>query len=118
MENIFELSILFDFYGNMLTERQQEILDMHLNSDFSLGEIAEHLRISRQGVYDNIRRARITLEEFENKLELTGKFKSQKAKAEKAMKTLDSIDKSKCEKTTVKKIDSVKNDVQDIIGGF
>ena len=50
-------SMLLDFYGELLTDKQRECLDLHYNEDLSLSEIAEQLGISRQGVWDNIRRA-------------------------------------------------------------
>ena len=56
MEQLLYLSALFDFYGALLTEKQQECLKMHLFEDFSLSEIGEELGISRQAVYDNIHR--------------------------------------------------------------
>ena len=50
-------SMLLDFYGQLLTEKQRECFDLHFNEDLSLSEIAEQSGISRQGVWDNIRRA-------------------------------------------------------------
>ena len=60
-------SMLLDFYGQLLTEKQRECLDLHFNEDLSLSEIAEQSGISRQGVWDNIRRAEATLRELEEK---------------------------------------------------
>ena len=60
-------SILLDFYGALLTEKQRECFDLHYNEDLSLSEIAEQCGISRQGVWDNIRRAEATLHEIEEK---------------------------------------------------
>ena len=56
-EKSYEMTILFDFYGDILTEKQQELFDLYYNEDLSLGEIAEHLGITRQGVRDGIVRA-------------------------------------------------------------
>lgn len=58
VEDIHEIVVLLDFYGQLLTKRQFDIMDLHFNSDLSLGEIAEDLGISRQGVYDSIRKAK------------------------------------------------------------
>ena len=60
-------SMLLDFYGGLLTEKQRECYDLHFNEDLSLSEIAEQSGISRQGVWDNVRRAEATLRELEEK---------------------------------------------------
>ncbi len=59
------MSLLFDFYGNLLTEKQQCYFDLYYNQDFSLGEIAEQEGISRQGVHDAINRAEAILQQME-----------------------------------------------------
>ena len=66
-------SILLDFYGALLTEKQRECYDLHYNEDLSLSEIAEQCGISRQGVWDNIRRADAALEELEEKTGLVAR---------------------------------------------
>ena len=73
-EKTYEMTILFDFYGDILTEKQQELFDLYYNEDLSLGEIAEHLGITRQGVRDGIVRAEQIITEFESKLGLAAKF--------------------------------------------
>lgn len=67
-------SMLLDFYGELLTDKQRECCELHYNEDLSLAEIAEQLGISRQGVWDNIRRADAALAEFEDKTKLTARF--------------------------------------------
>ena len=74
MNKDLSISILMDFYGNLLTEKQLETLDMYYNSDLSLSEIAEETGISRQGVRDTIKRGEKQLAEFEEKLGLAEKF--------------------------------------------
>jgi len=74
MDNVYEISLLLDFYGQLLTKRQYEILDLHFNNDYSLGEIAEQLSISRQGVYDSVKKGKAVLNEMEQKLGLVKKF--------------------------------------------
>ena len=65
MENSrFTRSMLLDFYGELLTDKQRECFDLHYNEDLSLAEIAEQLGVSRQGVWDNIRRAETAMEEI------------------------------------------------------
>lgn len=67
-------AMLLDFYGELLTEKQRECFDLHFNEDLSLSEIAEQSGISRQGVWDNIRRAQTALEEIEEKTGLVRRF--------------------------------------------
>ena len=74
MEQFLYLSTLFDLYGALLTEKQQECLRLHLFEDFSLAEIGESLGISRQAVYDNIHRAQKAMEGYEEKLELARRY--------------------------------------------
>ena len=63
----YEMSLLYDFYGDLLTERQKLCFDLHYNQDLSLGEIASELGISRQSVYDNISRSEALLRNMEEK---------------------------------------------------
>ncbi len=62
-----EMLLLFDYYGDMLTERQRMCLDLRYNQDLSLAEIAQELGVSRQGVHDNIIRAEAHLQKMEAK---------------------------------------------------
>ncbi len=62
--------ILLDLYGALLTERMREVLDLYLSEDLSLGEIAENLSISRQGVHDTVTRGLASLQDMESRLQL------------------------------------------------
>ena len=66
--------MLLDFYGELLTPRQRECYELHYNEDLSLSEIAEQCGISRQGAWDNIRRASEAMEEIEAKTGLLRRF--------------------------------------------
>ncbi|MBQ3049742.1 MAG: DNA-binding protein [Oscillospiraceae bacterium] len=68
-----KLCLLYDFYGNMLTEKQQECFELYYSEDLSLAEIAEHTGITRQGVRDSIKHAEAALLEMEEKLRITEK---------------------------------------------
>ncbi len=74
MERNVEMGLLFSFYGNMLTPRQAECVDLYYNEDLSLAEIGEHMKITRQGVRDNIKRAEHSLRDVEEKLGLAKRF--------------------------------------------
>ena len=67
-------SMLLDFYGQLLTEKQRECYDLHYNEDLSLSEIAEQSGSSRQAVWDNIRRAEAALKDTEEKTGLVKRF--------------------------------------------
>ncbi len=74
MEKILEQTLLYDFYGELLTEHQRQVYEDVVLNDFSLSEVAENRGISRQGVHDMIRRCNRSLEEYESKLHLVEKF--------------------------------------------
>ena len=74
----YRMTMLFDFYGDILTERQKEFYDLYYNEDLSLGEIAENYNITRQGVRDVIVRAEATLTELEDKTGLIKRFHTMK----------------------------------------
>lgn len=71
-------TMLFDFYGELLTEKQREYFDLHYNEDLSLAEIAALTGISRQGVWDIIRRAEATLRDIEAKTGLVARFRARR----------------------------------------
>ena len=74
MDEILKQSLLYDFYGELLTSHQKEIYEQFIVEDLSLSEIARDAGISRQGVHDIIKRCNKILEEYEEKLHLVEKF--------------------------------------------
>ena len=74
MDKIVERSLLFDIYGNLLTEHQRKIYSDVVNNDYSLSEIGEEMGISRQGVHDLVKRVDRQLKEYEQKLGLVDRF--------------------------------------------
>ena len=81
MEKIVEQGLLYDFYGELLTEHQRKIYEDAVYNDLSLSEIAEMQGISRQGVHDLIKRCSRILEGYENKLHLVKRFNEIKEKS-------------------------------------
>lgn len=79
----YRMSMLFDFYGELLTEKQKELFDLYYNEDLSLSEIAEHAGITRQGVRDAIMRAEEVLRDTEDKLKLMKRYGSIEKQIEK-----------------------------------
>ena len=75
MAKNLEITVLMDFYGDMLTAKQREFLDLYYNEDLSLAEIAANVGITRQGVRDAIKRAECQLFEMEERLKLVSRFK-------------------------------------------
>ncbi len=84
-----EDSLLLDFYGNLLTDKMRLTLDMYLNDDLSLAEIAEEEDISRQGVHDKVKRALAQLNGYEDKLGLVKRFLEQKQTVKDAIDLID-----------------------------
>lgn len=80
MDEILKQSLLYDFYGELLTQHQKEIYEQFIVEDLSLSEIAKDAGISRQGVHDLVKRCDKILEEYEAKLHLVEKFLSIKEK--------------------------------------
>ncbi len=97
MDTIYEKTLLFDFYGELLTEKQREICRMYWQEDWSLSEISEALQISRQGVSDALRRSLRLLQKSEQKLRICERFLSLKAYTEKLEHMLQTgADASQC----------------------
>lgn len=93
----YRMAMLFDFYGDLLTERQREFYDLYYNEDLSLAEIAENYGISRQGVRDVIVRAEAAMTEIEDKTHIIRRFQQSRqaisAISQAADKLLQSVDR-------------------------
>ncbi len=75
MAKNLQITVLLDFYGDMLTERQRELVESYYNDDLSLAEISDERGITRQGVRDSIKRSELQLIEMEERLGLVKRFK-------------------------------------------
>jgi predicted DNA-binding protein YlxM (UPF0122 family) len=78
LEKTTRMNYLYDFYQALLTPKQRSYMSLYYLDDYSLGEIAEQYEVSRQAVYDNIKRTETMLEEYEKKLSLFQKFQKRK----------------------------------------
>ena len=94
MEKIVEQGILYDFYGELLTEHQRRIYEKAVYEDLSLSEIAEDCKISRQGVHDLLKRCDRLLAGYEEKLHLVEKFLSIKEKVGQIDEMLDTYEET------------------------
>ena len=92
MEKIIERNILFDFYGELLTEHQKSIYEDAVYSDLSLSELSEEYGITRQGVHDLLKRCDKILMGYENKLHLIEKFDKVKNLTAKIKQLTDNND--------------------------
>ena len=88
MNKFLEQALLYDFYGELLTEHQKDVYEQVVLEDYSLSEIAQMKGISRQGVHDLVKRCQKILEGYEAKLHLVEKFLSVKEKISLIDKTL------------------------------
>jgi len=95
MEKFVEQGLLYDFYGELLTDHQKKIYEDVVFGDLSLGEIAGEYGISRQGVHDLIKRCNHTLMGYEEKLHLIQKFITIKQKVEEINKLAENQDLSR-----------------------
>ena len=76
MDDILQLTLLYDFYGELLTEKQKQVYELHYQNDLSLTEIGEELSISRQAVRDQLKRTEKILLDYEEKLQLVSRFQT------------------------------------------
>ena len=88
LQKTVEISVLYDFYNQLLTEKQRDIVDLYYNQDLSLGEIAEEFNISRQAVYDMLKRTEKLLYQYEEKI---GFVNLLKIKNKKILEILDKL---------------------------
>jgi len=79
LKKTIKITMLFDFYGSLLTEKQQKIIKNYFYDDLSLAEIADNIGISRQGVYDHLHRSEESLEDYEDNLGLLKKYNKIRA---------------------------------------
>ncbi len=86
-----QMLLLFDYYGDMLTERQRMCLDLRYNQDLSLAEIAEELGVSRQGIHDNIIRAEAHLQKMEAKTGCVRRYLQSRAAMQKILESVQDL---------------------------
>ena len=110
MEKIVEQGLLYDFYGELLTEHQRNIYEGVVFNDMSLSEIAEEQGISRQGVHDLVKRCNKTLAGYEEKLKLVEKFNQTKQMVEE-IKELAGAYKRSGDKSLIDQIEALSEEI-------
>lgn len=89
LEKTNRVNILFDFYGQLLKDRQKQFLEMYYRDDLTLSEIAELTDVSRQAVFDQLKRTENVLEQYEEKLQLLAKYQEREERLSQLLKSLE-----------------------------
>jgi len=111
----YRMTMLFDFYGELLTDRQKEFFDLYYNEDLSLAEIAENYGISRQGVRDVIVRAEGIMTEMEDKTGIIKRFHLMQGQLESLSSDLDKIIAINADKYFDRELDELAHKVKDTV---
>lgn len=91
LDQITEASLLYDFYGNLLTDRKRQVMELYHEENLSLSEIASEFNISRAAVYDSLKSAEKSLSDYENKLGLVDRFLKRESAIEEIAHIIDDI---------------------------
>lgn len=114
-EKIIEISMLYDFYGQLLTGKQREIVAFYHEDNFSLAEIAKEVGISRQGVHDALKKSEKALQDYEDKLGLIQKFsQTEMAISEIDKAILELITENKSNDNLRMKLHNIKNIIDNL----
>lgn len=106
-KDIYNQTLLYDFYGELLSKQKKEYYEKYLLEDLSLGEIAEIAGISRQAVYDSIKKSDKSLEDYESKLHLVEKFLDMKTHLKIVIDKLDENKFDEAKKDLINLIDEL-----------
>lgn len=112
MDNIGEISVLHDFYGKLLSDRQRLFIQLYYEENYSLAEIAQEFQISRQGVHDGVKKAEKALHELEEKLGFVRRFQEREKALSKIKKEILRLtDEYKQDAGLAEKLRAIKSDV-------
>ena len=115
MEEKVKLSMLCQFYGKLLTQKQCEFINDYYNNDLSLSEIAENNNITRQAVRDIIKKGEKKLFEYEEKLQFMKRTLNQEKKIEKALAELTKIQKDYSDKQIANVLETIKKELNCLV---
>lgn len=91
MDKVLEITLLYDFYGELLTEKQRSVIELYYLDDYSLNEIGDSCGITRQAVHELIKRTEKILRGYEARLMLVDKFLKQRSRQEEALEALEAL---------------------------
>ena len=111
----FRMALVFDFYGDMLTDRQKEFFDLYYNEDLSLSEIAENYGITRQGVRDVIVRAEGIMQELEDKTGIIRRFQRMQEQFSDIERAADGILAINSEHSYDSDIETLATEIKDAV---
>lgn len=118
MDKITEASLLYDFYGQLLTKRKQEVMELYHEENYTLAEIADEFGISRAAVHDSLKSAEKSLQEYEQKLKLVAKFVETNEAIQKIDEMIDCLAEAHKENSglvnSLEEIKSVINGLEDV----
>ncbi len=115
IKNMAEMSLLYDFYGELLTPRQNSVMQQYYGDDYTLGEIAESEHISRQAVHDTVHKAEKALRTYEQKLGLVSRFVQTETVLDRASDELGRMMKDReDDEELVHRLDTIKEMIDTI----
>lgn len=115
MDDILHLTLLYDFYGELLTEKQKQVYEMHYQNDLSLSEIAEELSISRQAVRDQLLRTEKILRGYEETLHLISRFQEQRRAVGEMKAIMETMEQKPLDRELAKAVSKMKEIADSII---
>ena len=115
MDKKVEISMLWQIYGKLLTEKQYEYIDYYYNQDLSLSEIAENDNITRQAVRDIIKKGERKLFEYEEKLLFMKKTINQEQKIQRVLWNLTKIQKDSSDKQVTSILEEIKKELNCLV---
>lgn len=115
MEKKVEVSILWEIYGKLLTEKQCEFIEDYYNNDLSLSEIAENNEITRQAVRDILKKGEKKLFEYEEKLGIMKRTLNQEKKMEKVLSELTKIQNNYSDKEIANVLEHIKKELRYLV---
>ena len=115
MDDILQLTLLYDFYGELLTEKQKQVYELHYQDDLSLTEIGDELSISRQAVRDQLKRTEKILQDYEEKLQLVSRFQAQKKAGQEMKHIMEGLEKKSSDAAVVKAVSKMKKIAEGIL---